>query len=87
MQIGKSVKTILVEPLELPVAEPQASRSRSMTQSLHPHRSLNENQSNRDRPRLHLACRRVPSVAVGRCWAQVVEWQTVAARHTFFGCL
>ncbi len=23
MQIGKSVKTILVEPLELPVAEPQ----------------------------------------------------------------
>ena len=24
MQIGKSVKTILVEPLELPVAEPES---------------------------------------------------------------
>ena len=75
MQIGEPLRTIVVEPLELPVSDP---RRDPISQPEAPNRSPNLSQG-RCQPadegsRLHLRDRRLPGLAVGGHRAPIAQW-------------
>jgi hypothetical protein len=73
MLIGELLRTIMVEPLELPVTSLQANPNLFLCQRqsliLIQSRCLSLSENSR----LHLACRRLPRLAVERRWAEVAQ--------------
>ena len=77
MQIGEPLRTIVVEPLELPVNGPQ---QRPELEPIAPIPDPEGDPATSDRrSRLHLADHQLPRLAVGRCRIAVTQWRVMAA--------
>ena len=89
MQIGEPLRTIIVEPLELPVSEPSFEPKPSLSLW---NLNLSKYQPRYERARLHFADRCLSRLAVGLCSlldvytaAQVFERGMVVSRASAFG--
>jgi len=83
MQIGEPLRTVVVEPLELPVREPENQPEPIPTPEPEPR----EAPVAREHSRLHHAGRRLPRLVVGRNRAQVSKRRVVDARAVAVGCV
>src|SRR5450631_736698 len=79
MQIGKPLRTIIVEPLELPVEQPTREPEPEPIQSPEPE-PQQVPVTCREHPRLHLAHCRLPCLEVGKHGVEVALRRTMASR-------
>jgi len=82
MQFGKPLRTIVVEPLELPVNEPTVAPE---PQPKRRRRIPSRCQSRREHPRLHFADCRLACLDVEHPWVKVTVRADVASRPAASG--
>ena len=85
MQIGKPLRTIVVEPLELPVEQPTREPEPEPIQSPEPNLSHSRCQPSNEHPRLHFAHCRLPCLEVGHQGVEVALRRAVEAQPVASG--